>query len=187
MTRLTARCDIFPVPLPRFLLRISTGLPVCALAGLSLLLSPDARADSALTQAQASAFIAPFYEALTASSAEAVSERLRSVTTSAWASCATNDVCEPRDAVIARWSRRIAVVPDLRWDLKEVLVAGDRIIVRGEGTGTPSGAFLGAPHSGRSFRVLAIDIHVVEGGKVVRTHHVEDWAGAARQLRGEGL
>lgn len=186
MTRLTSLCDIFPVPFPRFLLRITAGLSVGALAGSSLLLSPDARADSALTQDQARAFIAPFYEALTASSAEAVSERLRSVTTSAWTSCATNDVCEPRDAVIARWSRRIAAVPDMRWDLREVLVAGDRIVVRGEGTGTPSGTFLGAPHSGRSFRVLAIDVHVVEGGKVVRTHHVEDWAGAARQLRAEG-
>lgn len=32
MTRLTVRCDIFPVPLPRFLLRISTGLPTRVLS-----------------------------------------------------------------------------------------------------------------------------------------------------------
>ncbi|MFN3398284.1 MAG: hypothetical protein ACK4ZS_07090, partial [Sulfurimicrobium sp.] len=34
-------------------------------------------------------------------------------------------------------------------------------IVRGEGSGTPAGEFMGVPHGGRSFRILAIDINTV--------------------------
>jgi hypothetical protein len=30
---------------------------------------------------------------------------------------------------------------------------------------------------------MSIDVHTVEGGRIVRTYHVEDWAGAIRQLR----
>jgi len=31
---------------------------------------------------------------------------------------------------------------------------------------------------------MSVDIHTVESGAMVRTHHVEDWAGALRQLAG---
>ncbi len=95
-------------------------------------------------------------------------------------SCGGNDDCEPRDAVIERWSKRVAVLPDMKLVPREVLVSGDRIVVRGEGTGTPSGVFLGVPHGGKSYRVMTIDIHSVENGKIVRTHHLEDWLGPRR-------
>jgi hypothetical protein len=40
------------------------------------------------------------------------------------------------------------------------------------------------PRRGTRFKILAIDIHTVESGKLVgKTHHVEDRMGAARQLR----
>jgi len=67
---------------------------------------------------------------------------------------------------------------------REVLVAGDRIIVRGQGSGTPSGAFLGIPASGKSFKIMSIDIHTIEDGKIQQSYHLEDWAGAMRQLSG---
>ncbi len=63
-------------------------------------------------------------------------------------------------------------------------MAGNRIIVRSEATGTPAGDFMGVPHAGRSFRIMTIDIHTVAGGKLVRADHIEDWASAIRQLRG---
>jgi hypothetical protein len=34
----------------------------------------------------------------------------------------------------------------------------------------------------KSFRVMTIDIHTIKDGKAVTAHHVEDWAGAIRQL-----
>lgn len=53
-----------------------------------------------------------------------------------------------------------------------------------EASGTPVADFMGVPHGGKRFSVMTIDIHTVEAGKLVRAHHVEDWAGALRQLRG---
>lgn len=144
--------------MPRILLRL-------ALAGLSLATAPRAEA------------------AQPPSSEDAL--RLRSVTTNAWTSCSTNDACEERESVITRWSHRLSAVPGMRWELREMLVTGDRIVVRGETTGTPSGTFLGVPYTGRSFRVMTIDVHAVENGRIARTHHLEDWIGAIRQLRGE--
>jgi predicted ester cyclase len=45
----------------------------------------------------------------------------------------------------------------MKFDIKEVLVAGDRVVVRGEVTGTPAGELFGVPHTGKSFRIIAID------------------------------
>ena len=32
---------------------------------------------------------------------------------------------------------------------------------------------------------MSIDIHTVENGKIVTSYHIEDWAGAIRQLKGK--
>jgi hypothetical protein len=34
----------------------------------------------------------------------------------------------------------------MKFDIKEVLVSGDRVVVRGEVTGTPAGELFGVPH-----------------------------------------
>lgn len=73
-------------------------------------------------------------------------------------------------------------IPDLKWEIKELLTSGNRVIVRGEASGTPAGAFMGVPHGGKSFRIMSIDIHTVENGKLTRAYHVEDWMSAVRQL-----
>jgi ketosteroid isomerase-like protein len=74
-------------------------------------------------------------------------------------------------------------IPDMKFDIKEVLVAGDRVIVRGEVTGTPAGELFGAPHTGKSFRVMAIDIQTIKNGKISKTFHMENWLSALGQLR----
>lgn len=76
------------------------------------------------------------------------------------------------------------LVPDLRWHIEEMLVVGNRVVVRSTASGTPKGDFMGVPTDGtRSFRILTIDIHTVVEGRVVEVHHVEDWASALRQLK----
>jgi predicted ester cyclase len=72
----------------------------------------------------------------------------------------------------------------MKFDIKEVLVAGDRVIVRGEVTGTPAGELFGVPHTGKSFRMMAIDIQTIRDGKIAKTFHMENWLSALRQLRG---
>ena len=137
----------------------------------------------ALTVEQARAAIAPFYDALNQPSSKDVAALITSATSPDFVSCSGNDVCSPRDKVIGAIAGFFGKsIPDLKWEIKEVLVSGDRAIVRGEASGTPSGPFMGVPHGGKSFRVMSIDVHTIREGKMVRAYHLEDWMGAARQL-----
>ena len=61
-------------------------------------------------------------------------------------------------------------------------IAKNKIIVRGEATGTPAGKFFGSQTNGKSFKIMSIDIHTVRNAKIVKTHHIEDWSGALRQV-----
>ena len=130
----------------------------------------------------ARAAVAPFYRALNAEFASESAGLIRQVTAADWVSCRGNDVCNSREEVVAGIGQRLKSVPDLKWEIKEVLVAGNQVTIRGEATGTPAGEFMGAPYAGKSFRVMSIDVHTVEGGKMVRSYHIEDWMGAVRQL-----
>jgi len=76
-------------------------------------------------------------------------------------------------------------VPDMRFDIKEVLVSGNRVVVRGEVAGTPSGDFFGVAHTGKSFKILAIDIQTIQDGKITQTYHLENWLLGVAQLRAQ--
>jgi len=155
-----------------------------AAAFTALSLAPQSVAAQTPEQA-ARGVVAPFYDGLTAATGKDVVAVLRQATAPDWVSCGTNDVCVARDQVIARIAERHKDIPDLKWEIKEVLVSGNRVTVRGEATGTPAGEFLGVPHAGKSFKLMSIDVHTIEGGKIVRSYHVEDWIGAVRQLSGK--
>ncbi|WP_028731459.1 ester cyclase [Rhizobium leguminosarum] len=149
---------------------------------ISTTLPKEALAQETVTTEQAEALITPLYAALAASSPDDVATLLASVTSPQWESCGGNETCLPRDAVIASVTKRVSVFPEMKFAPREVLVSGNRIVVRGENWGTPSGAFLGITSRGKSFRIMTIDIHSVENGKIVRSYHVEDWLRATRQL-----
>lgn len=74
------------------------------------------------------------------------------------------------------------LIPDMNWAVEEMIQAGNRVVVRGRATGTPKGPMFGVDGKGKAFEIMSIDIHTLEDGKIVRTYHVEDWAGALRQL-----
>jgi len=57
--------------------------------------------------------------------------------------------------------------------MKEVLISGDRVTVLGEFEGTPDGGLFGVPHSGKSFRVMTLDVQTIKDGKIVCTFHME--------------
>jgi predicted ester cyclase len=98
------------------------------------------------------------------------------------AGCPAAAMMSARDEVIGGIAQRLKSVPDLKWEIRDVQVSGNQVTVRGEATGTPAGEFMGALHSGKSFKVMSIDVHTLEGGKMVRSYHIEDWIGAVRQL-----
>jgi steroid delta-isomerase-like uncharacterized protein len=77
------------------------------------------------------------------------------------------------------------LVPDLKWDIQEMVAQANQVVVRSIASGTPNGDFMGVPTNGsKSFKIMTIDIHTVENGQVVKVHHLEDWGTAMRQLQG---
>ncbi|MCB9602966.1 MAG: ester cyclase [Sandaracinus sp.] len=77
------------------------------------------------------------------------------------------------------------LVPDLRWNVRKMIVDGGRVVVVSVATGTPTGPFLGVEEpGGRRFEILTLDIHTIENGLMTRSFHVEDWARAIQQLSG---
>ncbi len=150
-----------------------------ALGVMSLMAAP-ARAEMSAEAARASG--APFYKSLNAEFAKESPDLVRQATAPEWVSCRGNDLCNSRDEVIAGIGARLASIPDLKWQIKEVLVSGNQVTIRGEATGTPAGEFMGAPYSGKSFKLMSIDVHTLEGGKMIRSYRIEDWMGSVRQL-----
>jgi hypothetical protein len=159
-------------------------LKILFAAGVAALaVTPVAMAEDAMNPAQARAIVLPFYEALNAAPGKDAGALVLSATAEGWESCSGNDVCAPRAKVAEVVPGFSKAIPDLKWEIKEVLVAGNRVIVRGEGSGTPAADFMGAPHGGKSFTLMSIDIHTLKNGKMVgKSYHIEDWAGALRQL-----
>jgi predicted ester cyclase len=152
----------------------------CTAAAIATLFAPPVSADPGTDIARAR--VAPFYRALNAEFAKESPDLIKLATAPGWVSCRGNEICNTREEVIAGVGQRLKSVPDLKWEIRDVLVSGNQVTVRGEATGTPAGEFLGAPHTGKSFKLMSIDVHTIEDGKMVRSYHIEDWLGAVRQL-----
>src|SRR6266404_535900 len=140
---------------------------------------------TSLTEEQARAAIAPWYSLFNVASRGDVRAIQEQVLTADYESCAgyLPGECWGRETSIKVVSNFANTIPDMKFDIKEVLVAGDRVIVRGEVTGTPSGELFGVPHSGKSFRIMAVDIQTIKDGKIAKTFHMENWLSAIGQLR----
>jgi len=152
----------------------SVALTVVAVAALP--------AAAQMTEDSARTSLAPFYRALNAAYVNEAPDLIKQSTAPDWVTCRGNDLCNTREEVIAGIGPRLKAIPDLKWEIKEVVVSGNRAVVRGEASGTPVGNLMGTPTNGKSFKLMSIDIHTLDGGKIVRTYHVEDWQGAFRQL-----
>lgn len=71
--------------------------------------------------------------------------------------------------------------PDLKYNVQEIIEAGNRFVVRSIVTGTPTQPFFGVQPKA-PFKINAVDIHEVSNGKIVSTFRVEDWARAIKQI-----
>jgi predicted ester cyclase len=141
-----------------------------------------AQAQTALTTDEARAVVAPLYDALNQPAKKDVAMLLGKAASPTWQSCGANEQCAPRERVIAGIRSRGETIPDLKWEIKELIVAGNEVIVRGEASGTPVAPLYDVQPTGKGFKIMSIDIHTIEGGKIVRSYHIEDWAGAIRQV-----
>jgi ketosteroid isomerase-like protein len=138
-----------------------------------------------LTEAKAREVIAPWYSLFNIATRGDVKTIQEQVLTADYESCSgyLPGECWGRDTSIKVVSNFANAIPDMKFDIKEVLVAGDRVIVRGEVAGTPAGDLFGVSHTGKSFRIMAIDIQTIRDGRIAKTFHMENWLSALGQLR----
>ena len=155
-----------------------------ALAALSLTGAPAASAQG-LTETQARVVIAPWYSLFNVATRSDVKTIEEQVLTADYESCAgyLPGECWGRETSIKVVANFAKSIPDMTFEIKEVLVAGDRVIVRGEVAGTPAGELFGVPYSGKSFKIMTIDIQTIKDGRIAKTYHMENWLSALGQLR----
>ena len=149
------------------------------IAALALLLGPMTNA----VMADDKPLVQTFYDYLSNPASDAHADAFKSATATNWGSIGDySGKIKTRDAFIGQVGGFGKLIPDLTWAVEEMIQAGDRVVVRSRATGTPTGPLFGVDGKGKSFDILTIDIHTIEDGKIARTYHVEDWAGALRQL-----
>ena len=155
-------------------------LVVATLAALTL----TSASASELTKQEAIKIVQPFYDFL---SKKVSADDARKSFDKNWKSYYGHGEKEYKglDATLKVISKFVLPsIPDVKWEIKDALVSGNRVIIMGEASGTPSGdKFRGVPIvKGKSFKIMSIDIHTIENGKVVKSYHVENWNGAIKQL-----
>src|SRR5512136_2872252 len=76
----------------------------------------------------------------------------------------------------------LASFPDSRTTIEDLVAEGDRVVMRGTATGTHKGSFMGAPPSGKSFKVTTMSVFRIANGKIVEHWGVVDGTGVMQQL-----
>jgi predicted SnoaL-like aldol condensation-catalyzing enzyme/predicted ester cyclase len=136
-----------------------------------------------LTVEAAKKIVGPLYDALNQPQKKDVAALLAQACHADYKSYSTNEDWLTRDQLTGVFEQLGTSVPDLAWSIKDIWISGDRIVVRGEATGTPVRELFGARPTGRSFRTMAIDVFAVRGEKLASAYHVENWVGALQQIR----
>lgn len=133
------------------------------------------------------AVVQVFYDFLSNPASAEAADAFQKVTTESWESIGDySGTVKSREQFVGQVSGFFAkLIPDLNWEVQEIIQDGNKVVVRSRATGTPNGPLFGVDGKGKSFDILTIDIHMVENGTIVSTYHVEDWAGALQQLSGK--
>jgi predicted SnoaL-like aldol condensation-catalyzing enzyme len=137
---------------------------------------------SPLTIERARMIVAPFYDALNEPAKKDVNALLAKSAHPDYRSYHTNEEWLGREQLAGIFTNMGVIIPDLRWEIKDIQVIGDQIVVRGKATGTPKAEFWGAKPTGKSFDTMALDIFTVENGKLASCYHVENWMTALQQM-----
>jgi predicted ester cyclase len=145
--------------------------------------TPQGEIATSLTVEQARAIVAPLYEALNEPTKKDVPALLANATNPDYQSCSTNSDCLSRDQLAGVFTALGKIIPDLHWTIKDIWTSGNRIVVRGEATGTPTGELYGAKPTGKSFKTISIDMFTVRDGKLATAYHVENWMAAMEQIK----
>jgi predicted ester cyclase len=145
--------------------------------------TPNGENATSLTVEQARAIVAPLYEALNEPAKKDVPALLANATNPDYQSCSTNSDCLSRDQLAEVFTTLGKIIPDLHWTIKDIWTSGNRIVVRGEATGTPTGELYGVKPTGKSFKTISIDMFTVKDDKLATAYHVENWMAATEQIK----
>lgn len=127
--------------------------------------------------------VRPFYtKCLTVNPTTNVAEAMGKLLSDSFQSLGSADV-KTKQQLIGQIQFFWKLVPDLKWEIQEMIQQGNQVVVRCLASGTPNGDFMGTSTNGsKSFQIMTIDIHTVENSQVVKVHHLEDWDTAMCQL-----
>jgi len=90
-----------------------------------------------------------------------------------------------KPALIGQVEHFWKLILDLKWEPQDIVNEGNKYVVRSLVSGTPNGDFMGLPTDGtKFFKIMSIDFHTLEDGKLKSVHHLEDWSTAMKQLKG---
>ena len=87
-----------------------------------------------------------------------------------------------REDLLAVQRADVDAVPDLHWELKELLFDGDRLAARLVNTGTPVKEWLGVAPTGASFEIVEFAVYQVRDGRFVHMTALHDGGELLRQL-----
>ncbi|GGJ61196.1 ester cyclase [Streptomyces brasiliensis] len=90
----------------------------------------------------------------------------------------------PRDAIIAELRKHTEAVPDLHWEIQELLVEGSHIAARALDTGTPVAEWNGVAHTGASISVAETAFYEVVDGRFKTMTYLMDVDALRQQLAG---
>jgi hypothetical protein len=76
----------------------------------------------------------------------------------------------------------LTAFPDSHTTIDDLVAEGDRVVMRGTATGTHKGSFMGAPPTGKSFKVTTMSVFRIANGKIVEHWGVVDGTGVLQQL-----
>jgi steroid delta-isomerase-like uncharacterized protein len=74
--------------------------------------------------------------------------------------------------------------PNLKYNLDDTIVQGDKVITRWTAAGTHTGDFFGMPATNKDVTMLGITIFRVENGKIAELWNIWDQNGLMQQLNG---
>ncbi|WP_197381788.1 ester cyclase [Mycolicibacterium mengxianglii] len=89
-----------------------------------------------------------------------------------------------RDAVVADLKGIVEAVPDFQWEVRELLVNGDRLAVRAINTGTPVKEWQGVAPNGGRFEIVEYALYQVRDGRFVQMSNLHDAEALTTQLGG---
>ena len=152
----------------------------------SMILMAAVFANPSYADSDDKAVVQVFYDLLSNPGSDSHADEFSTAVSDEWESVGNySGVNKSKEKFLDQMKGFAQLIPDLNWAVEEMIQEGNRVVVRSRATGTPAGPLFGVDGKGKGFDILTIDIHTLDNGKIILTYHVEDWAGALRQLQAE--